>query len=339
MSYRDYSALGRCLRAAATSREPESRTAHRAAHVCAGLLAVMALCSCDHQEMRLVLTKPAMQDTVVARTYACDIHSARRLEIRAQTRGYLGVVNAQEGQSVKEGEVLFDILPQPPGSAGNRRKKEAALTASIKAPFSGRLGRLRKQSGSPVNEGDVLATLSDNSEMTADFMVPEAQSRESSAAAPAEEMKQVRLLLVNGRMFDQPGRVIQAGAAAGHGTGALPFRAVFPNPNDLLRHGETGSIRMESTLKNALLVPRASTFERGDHHFIYVVDKDHVIRQRQISITNEAGDYFVVSDGVSADDLIIFQGMEQVHDGGKAAGSTYEEPAAAYAHLKLQAEQ
>lgn len=335
MTYRDYSAaLGRCLGSAGISGDRESPTAKRAARACAGLLAVMTLCGCNHEEVRLVLTRPMTRDTVIMHTYVCQIHSSRRTEVRAQTPGYLKVVNAREGQRMKSGEEMFKILPQVPSAAATREEKEDGMT-SIKAPFTGLMSRLRKQNGSQVDAGDVLTTLSDNSVMWADFNVPEAHLTESPAAVEGQE---VRLMLVNGRMFDQPGRVGPVKAEAVNLPGSQPFRAVFPNPKDLLRHGETGTIRMETTLKKALLVPRTATFERAGHQCLYVVGKDHVIRQRQLSITHELGDFFVVSAGVNADDTILLEGLDKVHDGEKAGKSTFVEPAAAYAHLKLKAE-
>ncbi|MBN8422829.1 MAG: efflux RND transporter periplasmic adaptor subunit [Verrucomicrobia bacterium] len=338
MRYRDYSAVGRCLGAAETFGNGATRTAGRAVRAWTGLLTALTLCGCGPEAPPLVLTKPLTQDTMITHLYACQIRSSQRTEIRAPMPGYLQMVNAREGQSVKEGDVLFNILPHVPKGVGKDAEAQEGQTA-IKAPFTGRMGGLRLQSGSQVNAGDVLTRLSDNSVVWADFNVPEAHLKEHPASVLAEGLKEVRLKLVNGKMFDQPGVAAPLKKEADGGLpGTLPYRAVFPNPNDLLRQGETGNIRLQLTLKNALLVPRRSTFERAGHRWIYVVDKDQVLRQRQMAITHELGDYFVVSAGVKADDTILFDEMDKVHDGEKAGKSVFEEPAAAYAHLKLKPE-
>lgn len=339
MRYRDYSDAERGLGAGETSGNGESRTAEGALGTWVLLLAAltlaMALCGCGPEAPPLVLTRPLTQDAVITRLYACQIRSSQRTEIRAPVPGYLQVVNAKEGQSVKEGDVLFQILPKAPQGA----EKNAEGQTAIKAPFSGRLGGLRLQSGSQVNAGDVLTRLSDNSVVWADFNVPETHLKEHAASVLNEGLKDVRLMLVNGRMFDQPGVAAPLKKEADGGLpGTLPYRAVFPNPNHLLRQGETGNIRLQLTLKNALLVPRMSTFERAGHRWIYGVDKDGVLRQRQLAVTHELGDYFVVSAGIGAEDTLLLQEMDRVHEGEKAGKSVFEEPSAAYAHLKLKSE-
>ena len=101
-------------------------------------------------------------------------------------------------------------------------------------------------------------------------------------------------------------------------TGTIPFRADFPNPKGLLRHGETGNIRMQRALKNALLVPQKSTFELGGEQYIFVVDKDDVIKQVKIKVVEELEDLFVVRGALTDKDKIIFEGQRQAHDGEKA---------------------
>ena len=309
------------------------REANWPAGLCIGLLAVM-MSSCDHPETRVVMTKPITHDTETTHVYVCQIHSCRHKEIRAKTRGYLEVVNGRAGRLIKEGDEMFRILSHAPGAAA--KSLEAKYT-SINAPFNGRTNRLRMQGGSLVREGDLLTTLSDNSEMWVDFNMPEAQYEECSKSMPKEEVKEVQLMLANGTMFDQTGHVNFINAEAGSNNGGISLRAVFPNPKDLLRNGGSGSIRMQNTIKNALLVPRKSTFELLDHHYIYVVDKDGVIRRRQITISQELEDFFRVADGVAENDTIIYEGMQQVHDGEKAEGFVFEEPAKAYAHLSFAA--
>ncbi|WP_395744479.1 efflux RND transporter periplasmic adaptor subunit [Prosthecobacter sp.] len=208
----------------------------------------------------------------------------------------------------------------------------------IKAPFTGLMDRLRLRNGSLVDQGDLLTTLSDNSEMWIYFNVPEADYLEYSSRAPTEESKQVKLVMANGQIFDQAGRVNVIEAEFNNKTGTIPFRADFPNPKGLLRHGETGNIRMQETVKGALLVPQKSTFELAEQHYLYVVDKDHVIHQRKITVEKELEDLFVVSAGLKEDETFIFEGMRQVHDGEKAEDFVTEKPEEAYAHLKLKAE-
>lgn len=209
---------------------------------------------------------------------------------------------------------------------------------SINAPFPGLMDRLRLRNGSLVNEGDLLTTLSDNSEMWVYFNVPEAEYLDYMSVVQPEERKKVELLMANGKIFNQPGRVNVIEAEFNNQTGTIPFRADFPNPDRLLRHGETGNIRMKKMVKNALLVPQKSTFEILDHHYVFVVGKDEIIKQERIHVVEEVEDLFIISSGVSVDDRIIFEGMRQARDGEKAGAYVFEEPETAFKNLKLKAE-
>jgi len=209
---------------------------------------------------------------------------------------------------------------------------------NINAPFSGLMDRLHLRNGSLVDEGDLLTTLSDNSEMWVYFNVPEAEYLDYMSEDQPDERKKVELLMANGKIFNQPGRVNVIEAEFNNQTGTIPFRADFPNPDRLLRHGETGNIRMKKMVKDALLVPQKSTFEILDHHYVFVVNKDGIIKQERIHVVEEVEDLFIISSGVSTEDKIIFEGMRQARDGDKAGDYKFEKPEAAFKDLKLKAE-
>ena len=209
---------------------------------------------------------------------------------------------------------------------------------NINAPFSGLMDRLHLRNGSLVDEGDLLTTLSDNSEMWIYFNVPEAEYLDYMSEVQPEERKNVELLMANGKIFNQVGKVNVIEAEFNNQTGTIPFRADFPNPDRLLRHGETGNIRMKKLVKDALLVPQKSTFEILDHHYVFVVGKDEIIKQERIHVVEEVEDLFIISSGVSVDDRIIFEGMRQARDGDKAGEYNFEKPESAFKDLKLKAE-
>lgn len=207
----------------------------------------------------------------------------------------------------------------------------------IKAPFAGLVDRLHLRNGSLVDEGDLLTTLSDNSEVWVYFNVPEAEYLEYASQPQPEERKTVSLIMANGKLFDQPGKINAIEAEFNNETGTIPFRADFANPTGLLRHGETGNIRMKKLVKGAVLVPQKATFEILDHHYVFIVGKDDVLVQQRIRISEEIEDLFIVSDGVTANDKIVIEGLRQAK-GGEKATYEFEEPEKAFKNLKLRAE-
>lgn len=207
----------------------------------------------------------------------------------------------------------------------------------LKAPFPGLVDRLHMRNGSLVDEGDLLTTLSDNSEVWVYFNVPERDYLEYASEDQPEERKKVELVMANGKTFDQPGRINAIEAEFNNETGTIAFRADFSNPKGLLRHGETGHIRMRKLVRGAVLVPQKATFEVLDHHYVLLIDKDGKVVQQRIHISEEIEDLFIVTSGITETDKIIVEGIRQAKAGEKAEFE-FLEPAKAFKDLKLRAE-
>ncbi len=87
-------------------------------------------------------------------------------------------------------------------------------------------------------------------------------------------------------------------------TGNIPFRADFPNPNRLLRHGQTGTVLIHRTLHNAIVIPQRATFEILEKRYVYVVGEDHVVHQHPIVIQAELDDIFVIKAPLTEDQIM-----------------------------------
>ena len=135
----------------------------------------------------------------------------------------------------------------------------------------------------------------------------------------------VRLKMANHQLFDHQGVVETIEADFNNETGNIAFRATFPNPDRLLRHGETGNIQMVVPLRNALIIPQKATFEILEKKYVYVVDKDNIVRSREINIAAEMPDLYVVENGLSVNDKILLEGIRKVRDGEKIHFD-YEDP-------------
>lgn len=208
----------------------------------------------------------------------------------------------------------------------------------VRAPFDGIVDRLHEQLGSLVEEGDVLTTLSDNSLMWVYFNVPEARYLEYMAGVKDhKEDPKVELVLADGSKFEQVGKIGAIEAKFNNETGNIPFRADFPNPERLLRHGQTGNVLLHRVKDNAVVIPQRATFEILDKRYVYVVGDDGVVHQREIAIENEMDDIFVVKKGVNVGERIVLEGTRQVHDGEKVEYE-FRTPELVMAHLKNKAE-
>lgn len=189
---------------------------------------------------------------------------------------------------------------------------------AVRAPFDSLVGRLQMQQGSLVKEGEVITTLSDNSVLWVYFNVPEVLYLQYVANLGQEKaIRPIELVLADGRTFPHTGKINVIEADFNNETGHIPFRADFPNPDGLLRHGQTGTVLIHRTLKNALVIPQRATFEVLDKRYVYVVGHDDVVHRREIVIQEEMNGLFVVKKGLDWNDRIVLEGVRQVRDGDK----------------------
>jgi membrane fusion protein (multidrug efflux system) len=65
----------------------------------------------EHEATKYVVTTPLQKDTMIYQNYVCQIHSTQHIELRALERGYLQNIYVDEGQFVKKGQLMFQILP------------------------------------------------------------------------------------------------------------------------------------------------------------------------------------------------------------------------------------
>ncbi len=208
----------------------------------------------------------------------------------------------------------------------------------IRAPFSGTIDRIPRKLGSLIDEGELLTSLSDNSHVFAYFNVSELEYLDYKATTNSSDARiKVRLLLANNTLFPYEGIVETIESEFDSETGNIAFRANFPNPDGLLKHGQTGKVRMTVPLHDALLIPQKATYEIQDKIYVFVVDKDNVVKSRNITIGNKMPDLYVVGNGLSENERILLEGIQRVKDDDKVE-SRFVAPEEVISHLKLYAE-
>ena len=187
----------------------------------------------------------------------------------------------------------------------------------IRAPFSGVIDRIPMKLGSLIDEGMLLTNLSDNSSMFAYFNVSEPEYLDYQTNIQDRANKQVSLIMANNKPLPEKGLVETIEGEFNNETGNIAFRARFANPNHLLRNGETGKVKMTVPLHDALLIPQKATYEIQDKTYVFVVDKNGVVKSRNITIGLEMPDVYVVESGLSEKDNILLEGVQKVKDDDK----------------------
>jgi membrane fusion protein (multidrug efflux system) len=336
----------------------------------------------SHAEQKVVVTSPKVEDVVITESFVCQIRSQRHIEVRALEGGYLDKIYINEGQAVKKGDVMFEILPvlykakldaenakanvaqqkykytqqlakdkvvsQNEVSLLKAELEEAQAKATfaaaelnftdVKAPFDGIVDRLLQREGSLIKEGDILTTLADNSVMWVYFNVPERYYLNYMANRKQREKEdKIELVLADGETFPQPGKIGAIEADFNNENGNIKFRADYPNPDGLLRHGQTGAIKIRRTLKDALLIPQRATFELLDKRYVWVIDENDIAHRTLITVKHELEDIFVINSGLNARDKIVLEGVREVEEGAKVE-YTFRAPDEVLQNQKFRAE-
>ncbi|PTS91828.1 efflux RND transporter periplasmic adaptor subunit [Flavobacterium sp. HMWF030] len=222
-------------------------------------------------------------------------------------------------------------------------KAEVALAklhlsfTEIRAPFDGTIDRIPLKLGSLIDEGELMTSLSDNSQMFAYFNVSEPEYIQYQTDIKDRADSNVSLVLANGDTFKEKGKVELIESEFNNETGNIAFRARFPNSGKLLRNGETGQVQMLVPLKNAIIIPQKATYEIQDKKYVFVIDKNNKVNSREITITGEIPDLYVVKTGVTQNDKILLEGVQKVKENDKIKYE-FQSPKEVMNHLRVKAE-
>ncbi|GAB3988566.1 efflux RND transporter periplasmic adaptor subunit [Spirosoma daeguense] len=194
----------------------------------------------------------------------------------------------------------------------------------ITSPATGFIGRLPFKTGSLVGRAEVLplTTVSDVQEIYAYFSMGEVDflrfTKQASGNSLADKIKNlppIDLVLADGKSYAQKGRIELVSGQFDKTMGAISFRAVFPNPQGLLRSGITGRIRIPEAHPSAVVVPQEATFERQDRVFVFAVADSNKVVSKPLQIAGKSGNFYLISKGIQPGERIVREGLDRLRDG------------------------
>ncbi|MDB5207999.1 MAG: efflux transporter periplasmic adaptor subunit [Flavisolibacter sp.] len=323
------------------------------------------------------------QSTTLYSEYPATIQGQQNVEIRPKIDGYIDRMYVDEGATVRQGQLLFQIsAPQYEQevrtAAANIKIAQANVNAAqmdvnkvrplveknilskyelqsaqytlqarqaalaqanatyanartnlgyttVTSPVSGIVGSIPYKIGSLVssNTAQPLTTVSNVGNIYAYFSINEKQAlafsqntKGTNAAERLASIPPVSLVLADGTVFSQKGRIEASGGQINTQTGAISVRATFPNPGNLIRSGSTGAVRIPQTVDTAILVPQKSTYEIQGKLFVYLLGDSNKVKSVEIRVMpNSGGQYYVVQEGLRAGDKIVVEGVASLREG------------------------
>lgn len=185
----------------------------------------------------------------------------------------------------------------------------------IKAPFNGTIDRLPLKLGSLVSEGLLLTTISDIDNVYAYFHVAETQYLNILEIQRNESTNKVKLYLSDGSEYPIEGSLFVAESEINESTGSIAFKAFFPNPDKILKHGASGKLKVRRPIQDAILIPQKSVFEIQDKNYIYLITSENKITAKEVKIGSRIGPFYVIQEGITEKDVILYEGVQSVREG------------------------
>jgi membrane fusion protein, multidrug efflux system len=203
-----------------------------------------------------------------------------------------------------------------------RAKEERAQIhlayTSIRAPFDGIIDRIPLKLGSLVTEGTLLTSVSDIHAMHVYFNVSEQEYLHYVQNKKAgQQMKQqpATLVLADGNTYKHEGKIETMEGEFEKETGSIAFRAIFPNPGKLLKHGASGKIVLTTKSSDALMIPQRAVFEIQDRNYVFVLTDKNTVRMKSFTPGARVDDFVLVESGLEAGDQIVYEGVQNIREG------------------------
>lgn len=222
-----------------------------------------------------------------------------------------------EQNIVSQNELALAKANLDKASADLRMAQTHLAWTEINAPFDGLMDKLEVRKGSLLEENEVLTSVSDISTMWVYFNLHEAEYLDYVSGKIKQSTVKVQLKMANGEIYQHPGVIETIVADFDNKTGNIEFRAAFPNPDNILRHGQTGNVLMSTPYLDAIVIPQKATFEILDKTYVYVVNSNGELDQRLITVGAELPHVYIVSNGLNENDRVLMEGLRKVHKGQK----------------------
>lgn len=195
----------------------------------------------------------------------------------------------------------------------------------VTAPIRGRAGRALVTEGALVgkDEATQLTTIEQLDSVYVDFSLPVTEFMKlrklNDGPSPESRSLPVEVVLPDGHVHSQEGRLDFSDAAADPGTGSVALRALVPNPEMHLLPGMFVKLKFTlGRLDQALLLPQAVVARDGKGAYVLVVDEQGRVEQRRITTHGMTHSEWIVTGDLKEGEQIILEGLQKVAPGKSA---------------------
>jgi RND family efflux transporter MFP subunit len=185
-------------------------------------------------------------------------------------------------------------------------------------------GIAQVQIGNLVGPTSILTSVSQVEPIKAFFPISEREyvlvQKESNTISSKHTIRffgtSLELILTDGSVYPQKGKILLADRQVDPNTGTIRIVAAFPNPGNVLRPGQYGRVRVETTVKKgALLLPQSAVAESQGSYQVVVVGSDHKVSMRAVKPGETVGTMWVIDEGLKPGEQVVAEGLQQLKPG------------------------
>jgi membrane fusion protein (multidrug efflux system) len=137
---------------------------------------------------------------------------------------------------------------------------------------------------------------------------------------------EIELILADGAAYPIKGKIYAADRQISPTTGALRVAALFPNPNNALRPGEFGRVRVKfDVASGALLVPQRAVSELQGSYQVAVVEAENKIHIQPVRVGERSGPLWIIQEGLHPGQVVVVEGIQKVKEGAKVTPKPFVE--------------
>ncbi|HSF14804.1 MAG TPA: efflux RND transporter periplasmic adaptor subunit [Vicinamibacteria bacterium] len=198
------------------------------------------------------------------------------------------------------------------------------------APDNGLIGKTEVYPGTLVgrSQSTLLTHISKIDPIHVRFTIAErdylyyARRQEERRAAESAETP-FQLVLADGTVHSQPGRLVFVDRNVDPQTGTILLEASFPNPDRIVRPGQYARVRAAVEMKKgAILVSQRSVQELQGIYNVAVVKPDDTVDIRMVTPAERIGTLWVIDSGLNNGERVVVEGLQKVRPGAQVTPET-----------------
>ena len=263
--------------------------------------------------------------------------------LQAQAQLGLAEINVKrdtplaQARAISQSQLDNDVQQKAQTEAGVQSAKASVAAAEaavenaqlnlgfthVRSLITGVAGQATTQVGNLVNTQSVLTAVSQLNPIKVYFSISDSEylalvqrTQGSGDLLKSKTAIPLTLTLANGEVYPMKGSIVFVDRQMNAQTGAIRIAASFPNPNNILRPGQFGSVRGETQLRhNAVLIPQVAVQELQGLQQVYVAGTDNKAHLTTVELGPQIGANWLVEGGIAPGAQVIVDNLQKLHEG------------------------